>query len=183
MQDHARRLSGVALTLPLVGALIAATVAVLVLSTGCQVPGAAGTSDVQLALSVPVETDLGLSNIPAAKDVWVQMIDSAQKTLEFGEFYATNQAGEALEPVLQAVERAGARGVQIRWIFEKSMLSNDPATYTRIQNIKNSTMRVYDISKLTGGIIHAKYFVVDGKDVFVGSQNFDWRALDQIHET
>jgi phosphatidylserine/phosphatidylglycerophosphate/cardiolipin synthase-like enzyme len=111
------------------------------------------------------------------------MIDSAQKTLEFGEFYASNQAGEALEPVLQAVERAGNRGVQIRWVFEKGMLQNDPVVYDRISKIKNSTMRAYDISKLTGGIIHAKYFVVDGQEIFIGSQNFDWRALDQIHET
>jgi phosphatidylserine/phosphatidylglycerophosphate/cardiolipin synthase-like enzyme len=144
---------------------------------------AAGTTDAELALSVPVETNLGLPNVPSAQDTWVQMIDSAQKTLEFGEFYASNQAGEALEPVLQAVERAGARGVQIRWVFEKGMLSNDPVVYQRIQAIKNSQMRAYDISKLTGGIIHAKYFVVDGKELFIGSQNFDWRALDQIHET
>jgi phosphatidylserine/phosphatidylglycerophosphate/cardiolipin synthase-like enzyme len=32
------------------------------------------------------------------------------------------------------------------------------------------------------GILHAKYFVVDGKEAFVGSQNFDWRALEHIHE-
>ncbi|MFS6776904.1 phospholipase D family protein, partial [Staphylococcus aureus] len=27
-----------------------------------------------------------------------------------------------------------------------------------------------------------KYMVVDGTSVFVGSQNWDWRALEQIHE-
>jgi phosphatidylserine/phosphatidylglycerophosphate/cardiolipin synthase-like enzyme len=32
------------------------------------------------------------------------------------------------------------------------------------------------------GVQHAKYFVVDGKNNFVGSQNFDWRALSHIHE-
>ena len=30
--------------------------------------------------------------------------------------------------------------------------------------------------------MHAKYFVVDGEEAFVGSQNFDWRALEHIHE-
>jgi phosphatidylserine/phosphatidylglycerophosphate/cardiolipin synthase-like enzyme len=53
----------------------------------------------------------------------------------------------------------------------------------RIQKIQNTEVRIYDIHKLTGGIIHAKYFVVDGQELFIGSQNFDWRALDQIHET
>jgi phosphatidylserine/phosphatidylglycerophosphate/cardiolipin synthase-like enzyme len=30
--------------------------------------------------------------------------------------------------------------------------------------------------------MHAKYFIVDGEDVYVGSQNFDWRALKHIYE-
>jgi phosphatidylserine/phosphatidylglycerophosphate/cardiolipin synthase-like enzyme len=29
---------------------------------------------------------------------------------------------------------------------------------------------------------HAKYFIVDGREIFLGSQNFDWRALKHIHE-
>ena len=37
--------------------------------------------------------------------------------------------------------------------------------------------------QLSGGIIHAKYMVVDGKQAFIGSQNFDWRSLEHIHET
>jgi phosphatidylserine/phosphatidylglycerophosphate/cardiolipin synthase-like enzyme len=33
-----------------------------------------------------------------------------------------------------------------------------------------------------GGILHAKYFVVDDRDAFFGSQNFDWRALEHNYE-
>jgi phosphatidylserine/phosphatidylglycerophosphate/cardiolipin synthase-like enzyme len=33
-----------------------------------------------------------------------------------------------------------------------------------------------------GGILHAKYFVVDGRETYLGSQNFDWRSLTHIHE-
>jgi phosphatidylserine/phosphatidylglycerophosphate/cardiolipin synthase-like enzyme len=33
-----------------------------------------------------------------------------------------------------------------------------------------------------GGVQHAKLFVIDGAEVIVGSQNFDWRALKHIHE-
>jgi phosphatidylserine/phosphatidylglycerophosphate/cardiolipin synthase-like enzyme len=29
---------------------------------------------------------------------------------------------------------------------------------------------------------HAKFFIVDGQEIFLGSQNFDWRALKHIHE-
>jgi len=30
--------------------------------------------------------------------------------------------------------------------------------------------------------MHAKFFIADGAEVFVGSQNFDWRAISHIHE-
>jgi phosphatidylserine/phosphatidylglycerophosphate/cardiolipin synthase-like enzyme len=44
-------------------------------------------------------------------------------------------------------------------------------------------VRAIDIRRITGGgVQHSKYFIVDGQDVFLGSQNFDWRALSHIHE-
>ena len=43
-------------------------------------------------------------------------------------------------------------------------------------------MRILDFGKRGGGVLHAKYFVVDGEEAFVGSQNFDWRALAHIQE-
>jgi hypothetical protein len=33
------------------------------------------------------------------------------------------------------------------------------------------------MSARTQGVLHAKYFVVDGREAYLGSQNFDWRAL------
>ena len=39
-----------------------------------------------------------------------------------------------------------------------------------------------DIGTVAGGVQHAKFFIVDGEEVFLGSQNFDWRALKHIHE-
>jgi phosphatidylserine/phosphatidylglycerophosphate/cardiolipin synthase-like enzyme len=41
--------------------------------------------------------------------------------------------------------------------------------------------RTIDFSS-TDGVQHAKFFLVDRQVSFVGSQNFDWRALNQIHE-
>jgi phosphatidylserine/phosphatidylglycerophosphate/cardiolipin synthase-like enzyme len=48
--------------------------------------------------------------------------------------------------------------------------------------LPNILVRVIDYGKIAGGIQHAKFFVVDGRSVFLGSQNFDWRALTHIHE-
>ena len=35
---------------------------------------------------------------------------------------------------------------------------------------------------LWGGIQHAKFFVVDGREFFLGSQNWDWRALEAVYK-
>ena len=43
-------------------------------------------------------------------------------------------------------------------------------------------MRSLDLKPVAGGILHAKYFVVDEREAFLGSQNFDWRALEHIQE-
>jgi phosphatidylserine/phosphatidylglycerophosphate/cardiolipin synthase-like enzyme len=43
-------------------------------------------------------------------------------------------------------------------------------------------VRRIDFGAIAGGMQHAKFFIVDGRQIFVGSQNFDWRALEHIHE-
>lgn len=35
------------------------------------------------------------------------------------------------------------------------------------------------MQQLTGGVLHSKFWVVDGRHVYVGSANMDWRSLTQ----
>jgi phosphatidylserine/phosphatidylglycerophosphate/cardiolipin synthase-like enzyme len=81
------------------------------------------------------------------------------------------------------LEAAGRRGVRIRFLVDRKGPS-DAATLARLRAIPNLELRQFEFAKLAGnGIIHAKYLVVDGAVAFVGSQNFDWRALSHIQET
>ena len=136
----------------------------------------------RLAQSVPVETGLGDPGLPYAKDVWVDMIRSARHSLDFGEFYVTSRPHSALEPVLAELEKAGARGVRIRFLLSAKMLGQDPASVARLKAIPGAEVRSFDLAGVSGGILHAKYFLVDGREAYFGSQNFDWRALEEIHE-
>lgn len=43
-------------------------------------------------------------------------------------------------------------------------------------------MRLLDGASAYGGVLHCKYFVIDRRELFVGSANLDWRALTHIHE-
>ena len=42
--------------------------------------------------------------------------------------------------------------------------------------------RLLDAGAAWGGVLHAKGMIVDGRTFFLGSQNWDWRALEHIHE-
>ena len=139
-------------------------------------------STTSLVQSIPAETDLADPTLPFAKDVWVDLIRSATTSVEAAEFYVTNRPASALEPVLAELEKAGARGVKVRFLLSAKMLDQDPGSIARIRRIPGAEVRNFDLTGISKGILHAKYFVVDRKEAFLGSQNFDWRALEHIHE-
>lgn len=139
----------------------------------------------ELVYSYPVETTLAEKDLRLAQDVWPQMFDSAKKTIDIEQFYVTPAAGEPLEASLKALERAAKRGVKIRVILEKKFEKNSLDGIARLRAISGVDLKILEWGAVNGGagIIHAKFFVVDGKEAYVGSQNFDWRALKHIHET
>lgn len=146
----------------------------------------------QLVESWPVETSLDNPEIPDAPEVWLDMIQGATESLVFAEFYASNAPSELrqshpesenrLEKVIEAVEAAAARGVAVRFLAEKRFQKTYPETLARLDAHEGIQVRIYDVSELMGGVLHAKYFVVDNREAYIGSQNFDWRALAHIQE-
>lgn len=139
----------------------------------------------ELVHTVPVATDLMPLDIRDPVTVWCEMIDGAQKTIDLEQFYVTSMPGTALDRVITRLEAAAQRGVQIRFLMEKKgMRMSDADTLARLQAIAHISFRQLAFSDVSGdGIIHAKFFIVDGKSAYVGSQNFDWRAMEHIDET
>jgi len=139
----------------------------------------------ELVQTSPAETVLRNTDLRDPVTVWSEMFDNAKKEIVIGQFYAVTKPGSAFEKVVERLAAAGQRGVKIRFLIDqKGVGLSEPATLERLKAIPNLELRILDFSKLTGnGIIHAKYLVVDGKEAFIGSQNFDWRAFEHIHET
>ena len=149
-------------------------------------PIVAEAGAIVLVESPPVETTLDHADVANAADEWVAMIDAAKKTLDFAEFYASepeasDHAESKLTPVIVAIERAAARGVRVRFLADSVFAPKYPDTLARLRRA-GAVVRIIDFGKRGGGILHAKYFVVDRSEAFVGSQNFDWRALTHIQE-
>jgi phosphatidylserine/phosphatidylglycerophosphate/cardiolipin synthase-like enzyme len=111
------------------------------------------------------------------------MFASAKKRIDICEFYVVTKAGEPLELPMAELLKAGERGVKIRFLADKKMSKNSLEGFERLRAIQGLELRVLDYATVKkNGIIHAKYFVVDGQSAYVGSQNFDWRSLKHIHE-
>jgi phosphatidylserine/phosphatidylglycerophosphate/cardiolipin synthase-like enzyme len=146
------------------------------------VPVMAGYPDFEIVESVPVETNLDNPEVRDAREVWLEMFRSARKSIDIEQFYISPQQGEPLDDVIEAVIAAGNRGVSVRVIVDTRMYKTYPGIPDSLSHLKNIAMRDVDFGKLAGGVQHAKYFIVDGEQIFLGSQNFDWRALKHIHE-
>lgn len=43
-----------------------------------------------------------------------------------------------------------------------------------------AAVRVVDMPRLTGGVLHTKFWLADGAHLYVGSANMDWRSLTQV---
>ncbi|HTL11666.1 MAG TPA: hypothetical protein VL588_04220, partial [Bdellovibrionota bacterium] len=88
-------------------------------------PAPAAGAAIELVQSVPAETDWADPQLRYAKDVWVELADHAQKSLDLAQFYASaSKKGPELEPVIAALERAGKRGVKIRFLLSNELLKS-----------------------------------------------------------
>jgi phosphatidylserine/phosphatidylglycerophosphate/cardiolipin synthase-like enzyme len=139
------------------------------------------SGSVEVVQSFPIETTLETPGIRLTQDVWVEMISGAQRTIDLEEFYVNNQAGQSLQPVIDAIKAAAGRGVQVRLIVDAGYYKTYPDVPNEFAQTANIQVKTIDFSSL-GGIQHSKYFVIDQSRTFLGSANLDWLALTHIHE-
>lgn len=140
-------------------------------------------ADFQIVESVPEATFYGEPGVPRTQAVWLSMIGSARKSIDVAAFYiADKPGGGALSPVLNALAERAAAGVAVRVLVDHTFLKSNQEGVDRLRQVPGITIRVLPVDELTGGVLHAKYMVIDHESVFIGSQNWDWRALDHVHE-
>ena len=128
----------------------------------------------------PVGVTFKSDHIAPAHATWVAMIDRAQTHLDIGQFYVANRPGTRLELVIKAIERAARRGVKVRLLVDTLFAKKYPKSLARLG--AHVAVRRFDVKAHMGGVLYVKYFVVDRKIAWLGSQNFDWRSLAHIHE-
>ncbi|MFH0885099.1 MAG: phospholipase D-like domain-containing protein [Candidatus Micrarchaeota archaeon] len=114
----------------------------------------------------PVFSPEGGARIPA-------LIDGAKTSIDI-EIYVFSS-----RDVVEALERAKSRGVRIRIIIERNVVGDDNDAIFRELASKGFDIRYASSAyKLT----HAKFIIVDGKEVLVGSHNLSNSALYKNRE-
>ncbi|XP_047522173.1 5'-3' exonuclease PLD3-like isoform X2 [Pieris napi] len=126
------------------------------------------------------------------KNVWLDLIDDAQSsieiaslywTLRFNEQYKYNSSIEG-EQVFQALLAAGLkRNIKLRIAQNWPSKSYPNVDTEYLVKKKAAQVRSLNFSKLLGsGVLHTKFWIIDKTHFYIGSANMDWRSLTQVKE-
>lgn len=170
---------------------LALVLGVLFCLTACAADEETGT--VRFVESYPAETPLDIPDLEEASSVWSQVIEDSQHRFRVASFYysrigdgedaaAPEGAPDLLAPVLDKLAAAAGRGVRVQLLADGKFQKTYPEVPAWMKTVSGAEVRILDAESHWGGVLHAKYFLGDDDVLFVGSQNWDWRALDQIHE-
>ncbi|MDS9991155.1 phospholipase D-like domain-containing protein [Xanthomonas sp. A2111] len=161
---------------------LSAAMACLLLSAAFGADARTQPSQFQIVESVPEASVYGEPGVPRTQQTWLAMINGAKQRIDIAAFYISEKPGTGLTPVLDALSARARAGVVVHLLVDHTFLAKNPDSVAWLGKVPGITVRVLPVDTLTGGVLHAKYMIVDDASVFVGSQNWDWRALEQIHE-
>nr|XP_046268340.1 5'-3' exonuclease PLD4 [Scatophagus argus] len=127
--------------------------------------------------------------IPLDK-AWKDLLSMATDQLDVASFYWT-LTGEDInvnsssdipgKEILKELEELPSRNVSVRVVTSIPSVRTN-STDLKVLKKKGVQARKVNFGRLTRGVLHSKFWIVDRKHVFVGSANMDWRALTQVKE-
>ncbi|XP_037550629.1 5'-3' exonuclease PLD4 [Nematolebias whitei] len=124
------------------------------------------------------------------EQVWNDLISAATKQVDVVSFYWTltgediniNTSSDVLgKEILKRLEELPSRNVSVRLVSSVPSVRTN-STDLKILKQKGVQVRKVNFGRLTNGVLHSKFWIVDRKHVFIGSANMDWRALTQVKE-
>lgn len=124
------------------------------------------------------------------EQVWKDLISIASHRVEVVSFYWT-LTGEDINvnsstdtpgrDILEALGELPSRNVSVLVVTSVPTVKTN-STDLKILKQKGVQARSVEFGRLTTGVLHTKFWIVDMKHVFIGSANMDWRALTQVKE-
>ncbi|NXI99215.1 PLD3 Phospholipase, partial [Psophia crepitans] len=130
----------------------------------------------------------GSASNPSTFSAWKNLLGTVTRSLDIASFYwtMTNEDTRTHEPsaaqgeeILEELLRLSQRGVAVR-IAVSSPSAKSPLNDLQALERSGAAVRAVDMPRLTGGVLHTKFWLVDGAHLYVGSANMDWRSLTQV---
>ncbi|XP_032123481.1 phospholipase D4 isoform X2 [Sapajus apella] len=121
---------------------------------------------------------------------WLQLLDTAQESVHVASYYwsltgpdigvndSSSQLGEAL---LQKLQQLLGRNISLAVATSSPTLARN-STDLQVLASQGAQVRQVPMGRLTRGVLHSKFWVVDGRHIYMGSANMDWRSLTQVKE-
>ncbi|XP_033953460.1 5'-3' exonuclease PLD3 [Pseudochaenichthys georgianus] len=162
-------------------------------SSSLRLPQAPSCSDhcrIVLLESIPEGLTFNSSTPhPSIYQAWLNLMAEARSSVDIASFYwtLTNKDTGTHEPsanqgetVLKTLAKLSGK-VSVR-IAVNTPQHSQPQDDLRLLNASGANIREVNVKKLTSGVLHTKFWVVDKKHIYIGSANMDWRSLTQVKE-
>lgn len=135
-----------------------------------------------------LETSFDQESVENTTEAWIKLIRQAQISIDFSQQYINIiDAPPAMEQILSELRRAGERGVKIRFLVGNHLQKRGGQdvidSVASLKSFPNLELRETSRWEADKGVLHTKYMIIDKKIAFIGSANFDWKALEHIKET
>nr|XP_027233801.1 phospholipase D3-like isoform X1 [Penaeus vannamei] len=150
----------------------------------------------QLVESIPENLTYtpGSVRYPSIYNAWVTLINSAETSIDIAAFYWTllsvdvgkkpHPSAWEGEDVLHRLNVTGQRpNIAIRIAQNAPSRVSPQRDSAMLAEAGAAEVRSVNFSHLMGaGVLHTKMWIVDGKHIYLGSANMDWRSLTQVKE-
>ncbi|KAA0711676.1 Phospholipase D4 [Triplophysa tibetana] len=147
-------------------------------------------SRIVLVESIPLDVDYGM-NASFGKSLyeeWKNLLSVARDQIDVASFYwsltgedinvnsSTDASGR---DILEKFKALPSRNVSVRIVTSVPSLALNSTDLKLLQENGIEIRRV-NFGRLTKGILHTKFWIVDRRHIYIGSANMDWRALTQV---
>jgi len=125
---------------------------------------------------IPIPAPISVQTVFSPEEGYeiIGLIDSAKESIDIEMYVFTS------DEIADALKRAHDRGVKIRLILEKRVATEEnPKNYNELTAYGIEVKWASRNYKLT----HAKFMIIDGKRILVGSHNFSNAAMNDNRET
>ncbi|CAL8294968.1 unnamed protein product [Arctogadus glacialis] len=142
-----------------------------------------------IPLGVTYDEDNVTFGVPL-EQAWNDLISLATENVEVASFYWTLTGGDVNVNssselpgvgILERLKKLPRRNVSVRVVTSEPTVPNNSTDLNILLENGVEVKRV-DFGRLTKGVLHSKFWIVDKRHVFIGSANMDWRALTEVKE-